>query len=453
MSEHQSPTRPHVSRRVQAFRLRNPHRRPLSALQSSIVASFALWPGLGWAEEALSGPRAEPARVEAVRVAQPGRLPLPPLSDVLEKVRVEAPEVRIAVATVRTSDATMTGARRPPLANPVVTSFMEYGHNVTNPIYMESQLDLPVELWSQRKRRIAESKALSAYSSASLEVARANALASALESYALVLLAHERSKVLKETIAIASSEASLYRARTALGDATERDARVAELELARNQVLMSESQADLHLNLSTLQRLTRQRYSAPEGATQGPPWALARSATEAENLPSVVEAVRESEYHERAMARSKQEAKMPFSVIVRGAYGDSGEGRVGGGFAFGIPVFQKNQGEVAKARASMEQAQIVAEANREALVALLEGTRAELEQLEKAIEILDQIALPAAAAAVSASEEIQRAGKSDLLPVLISRRDYAALRLRRLDILGRSWGALARIVRWKGVQP
>jgi outer membrane protein, heavy metal efflux system len=144
---------------------------------------------------------------------------------------------------------------------------------------------------------------------------------------------------------------------------------------------------------------------------------------------------------------------MPFSLIARAAYGDSGEARFGAGFAFGIPIFQKNQGEVARAKASAEQSRVVAEASRAALEALLQGTGAELSELERAVETLEEVALPAAAAAVRASEEIQGAGKSDLLPVLMSRRDYAALRLRRLDILSRSWSALARVVRWKGVQP
>lgn len=144
---------------------------------------------------------------------------------------------------------------------------------------------------------------------------------------------------------------------------------------------------------------------------------------------------------------------MPFGVILRGARGDLGEARFGGGFSIGIPVFQYNQGERARAAAEAERARITADIKQRAIEATRAGLERELIQLRDARRILETVALPAAREAVGAAEEIQRAGKGDLLPVLISRRDYASLRLRRTEILAREWRVVSNLVAITGVEP
>ena len=48
---------------------------------------------------------------------------------------------------------------------------------------------------------------------------------------------------------------------------------------------------------------------------------------------------------------------------------------------------------------------------------------------------------------------MQRAGKGDLLSVLTARRELAALRNDRLDLLAREWGIVGDIVGITGVIP
>lgn len=382
---------------------------------------------------------------------------LPRLGLVLEIVSTNAPDVQRGAAFVKASRATMVGAKRPPVGNPDFQIFAETGNvdgsKATKDVFIDGQVVVPWEIWRQRRKRMNESEAYTNLAEASLDTSRAGALSSAVDAYGLVAVSHTRVNVLEDTIEIASAEAEIYKARAEVGDATIRDAKVALLEVARNQVLLAEAQADLRMGLAMLARLANRRFQTHQAISPEPPWRIPPPPSKSTELPAVRQAKAEADYHRKTSIRSRAEGKIPLGVLFRLGRGDLGEMRLGGGVTFSLPLFQKNQGAIAQAEASAEQAATVASIEKQAQEIALEGTLLELEQLENALRVIDHDALPAARAAVAAAEEIQRAGKSDILPVLISRRDYAALRLRRLDILGRMWIALGRIVLIRGVEP
>lgn len=382
---------------------------------------------------------------------------LPELERVLELVADNAPEIQRGKAFVNASRATMVGAKLPPLGNPDFVVFGETGNadgsNVTRDVFIDGTMTLPWEIWGQRGKRIRESEAYTGLAQASLGSQTAGALATAVNTYGAIVVSHARIDVLKDTIQIADDEAEIYRARTEAGDATLRDSRVAMVELARNRVLLAEAEADLKMSFAALTRLSKKNFAPHPGISPEPPWRRPPPPSGNPELPTVKQSQAEAEYYRRSSDRARAEGKMPFGLIFRLGRGDFGEMRLGGGLAFALPLFRRNQGERALAEANAEQAEAVAAIEKQALEAALEGALLELEQLEDALLVIDRDAVPAARDAVQAAEEIQRAGKSDILPVLISRRDYAALRLRRLDILGRMWNALGRIVLIRGIEP
>jgi cobalt-zinc-cadmium efflux system outer membrane protein len=383
--------------------------------------------------------------------------PLPALEHVLELARDHAPEVELGSAALAASRTSATGARRAPLGNPVITSFAEHGKGTTRDVYVESQLDLPLEIWGQRRKRIAEANAHVAHAEVGLDVARATALGWTVEAYGSVAVALERLRVIDDAIAAAHKEAELYRARVELQDATLRDAHHATMEVARNEILRQEAEADLQAGLGLLRRLTGREFVADappaEGAAPPMPATLERASAAAQSAPVVRESLAEAAYHERVGERARAEARMPLGLVARAARGDMAEPRFGGGVSLGLPLFQRNQAERAQAKAAAERARRTSSVQQRALEATLLGLSRELEQLSAARRILEETALPAAAAAVRAAEEIQASGKGELMPVLISRRDYAALRLRRLDILAREWRVLGDMTQITGVQP
>ncbi len=382
---------------------------------------------------------------------------LPDLERVLELVADSAPEVQRGKAFVNASRATMVGAKLPPIGNPDFQVFGESGNvdgsNVTRDVFIDGTMTLPWEIWGQRSKRIRESEAYTSLAQASLGSQTANALASAVNTYGNIVVSHARIGVLKDTIEIADDEANIYRARAEAGDATLRDSRVAMVELARNRVLLAEAEADLRMSLAALTRLSKKNFAPHPDISPEPPWRRPPPPSGSPELPTVKQSQAEAEYYRRSSERARAEGKMPFGLIFRLGRGDFGEMRLGGGVAFALPLFRRNQGERALAEANAEQAEAIANIEKQALEAALDGAFLELEQLEDALLVIDRDAVPAAREAVQAAEEIQRAGKSDILPVLISRRDYAALRLRRLDILGRMWNALGRIVLIRGIEP
>lgn len=395
------------------------------------------------------------ATKSAARAEQRSFPPLPSLPALLEKTKKAAPEIAWGEASLKASRATGVGARRAPLGNPLLTVFAEHGRGVTEDIYIEGQLDLPIEIWGQRGKRIAESDAFIAYNQAELEVARASSYAEAISAYGQVLVALEKIEVLEDAITSAQTEADVYRARLEYQDATQRDTHLAAMEVARNQVLLVEAHAELQEGLAKLHRLTGEYYDAQAGAQDptAPDALLLRDQVPLENSPSVRSSKAQASYYSRVSERASSEGKMPVSLILRGLRGDMAEARFGGGLSIGLPFFQYNQGERARAEAEAERARISATIQERALETALLGIERELKQLKEAFRVLEETALPSARNAVTAAEEIQKAGKGDLLPVLISRRDYAALRLRRLDILSRQWLAVANLVRITGVTP
>ncbi len=87
------------------------------------------------------------------------------------------------------------------------------------------------------------------------------------------------------------------------------------------------------------------------------------------------------------------------------------------------------------------------------IAATIEGLTAERREVRRALAELATVAEPAALASVEAAAATQRAGKGELLQVLIARRDLALLKARRLDLLQREWTILSDLVTLTGDLP
>ncbi|HEX2672352.1 MAG TPA: hypothetical protein VHM25_15835, partial [Polyangiaceae bacterium] len=125
----------------------------------------------------------------------------------------------------------------------------------------------------------------------------------------------------------------------------------------------------------------------------------------------------------------------------------------GGGLAYAFPTFRANQGERARADAERVRALDELSLRRELFARRAVLLTSELAELGRAFEIVTHAALPAAERALAAASETYRVGKGDLLSVLVSRRDFSALSLRRLEILDKSWQLLGDLVEITGELP
>jgi cobalt-zinc-cadmium efflux system outer membrane protein len=113
-------------------------------------------------------------------------------------------------------------------------------------------------------------------------------------------------------------------------------------------------------------------------------------------------------------------------------------------------LFQSEQ-----TRADAERFRAVAEADvqRRVLEATLRGLDTERENVRRVLEALDKLTDPAARDSVDAAVATRTAGKGDSLRVLTARRDFAMVRVRKLELVAHEWSIVSDIVALTGELP
>ena len=217
-----------------------------------------------------------------------------------------------------------------------------------------------------------------------------------------VLVAEQVVELLKEEVALRQRATNLVRERRRLGEGTELDVTAAELELAEIRRDLRQAETTLDLQRRELNRLTGLPPAYPlRLADSGKPLTI-----------SIFDNMADEELDRRLLAgrpelRAKhaayQRAEQELRLAVLGQYprlgiGPSfereleGDNSLGGSLSLELPLFNRNQGEIAAARAARARtrAEYVAllhrlRANAHAARATLQRARAELETQEKEI--------------------------------------------------------------------
>ncbi len=394
-------------------------------------------------EEAESGDGAAPASA------------VPSLARVMELAKDRAPAVAIARANVEVGRSAMVGARLGPLANPYVEVLADRGSSgATRDVTVQGNLWLPLEVSGQREKREAEAQALVTWAGAEAKATRASSAADAVRAYGQLVVADARIRALAELAEVARAEAKYYDGRLVAGDATELDAKLAELEVARHAVALAEGKADRARALAAVGVATGSTYTeAPTGALAPPAPKAAPPVKDPAALPAVQASAAQATYHAREKDRHAIEAHTPLNLVLTVGRGDLGELRVGGGLAWSLPVLRTNQGEQARAEANRSKATVERDLKARVATATADGLTRERAELRKAIETITRLAEPAAKATVEAAVAMEKAGKGDLLRVLTARRDLALLESRRLDLLQREWNLVGDLVALTGDLP
>lgn len=386
---------------------------------------------------------------------KPSPKTVPSLAKVIELAKDRAPAVAVAKANVEVSRSALVNARLGPVANPYVEVLADRGTQGTKDITVQGSLWLPLEISGQREKRQAEAQALVDWTTAESKSTRALAVGDAVRAYGQLVVADARIKALGELLDVARAEAAYYDGRMNAGDATELDAKLAEVEVARYTVALAEGRADRTRALTAIGVATGDSYTdAPaDGPAPPAPKTTASKVLDPATLPHVEASAAQATFHAREKDRAAIEAHSPLSVVVTMGRGDLGELRVGGGLAWSLPVLRRNQGEQTRAEASRGKASLERDLKARAATVTAEGLTKEREDVRKAIDTITKIAEPAAKAAVDAAVAMEKAGKGDLLRVLTTRRDLALLQARRLDLLQREWNVVGDLVALTGDLP
>lgn len=377
------------------------------------------------------------------------------LRGLIDLAKQRAPEVSVAQASLSSSRSSLVAGRMAPLGNPYLEVTAERGNrDVTKDVAINGTLWLPVELSGQRGTRRREAEGFIGLHTAFVDQAKARAAARAVRAYAHSVVAAERATVLSDLLTSARAEAELMAERVKAGDAIARDASLAAVEAARHEVMLAETRADMLAAQGELAELLGRDVAQPF-PRMPPPSLLGRAAAtvKVEEMPNVRALGAEARYHAASAERLAREGQSPLSVGLVAGRGDYGETRLGGGLAYAFPVFRANRAERARATAESQRALAEKRVTEAVATRRLKLLQAEQQQVERAISTLTSSALPAAQQAVSAVQETYAAGKTEMLAVLLSRRELSALSLRRLELLERNWLLVSEYVEITGDLP
>ena len=123
---------------------------------------------------------------------------------------------------------------------------------------------------------------------------------------------------------------------------------------------------------------------------------------------------------------------------------------VGGGVALPLPVWRRNQGELAVARANRARLDTETEATEREIDAEVATAYHGLEANLQIVDTLEHEVLPAAEAAVDLTTQGWRAGKFDLFRVILASREARDARRNQLESLGALWQAAIAVDRATG---
>lgn len=374
--------------------------------------------------------------------------------DVLRLVRERSPALATAAAQIEVVRADEVGAAVVP--NPELR-YMGYGRvfgssSAINGQQHQVELALPVLIAGQRKTRRRAAAAMTRVAEADACVVAHAVAGEALDAFVQLLAGQERLAVLEAGEHALAITEELTQARAGLGaqtqyDAlritTERETFAVELSDARSAVVDAGARLAGIVGAPTWRPTAVGSLEALEldGAPvdASPVW-----RTHGPYVPVVVAAAR-GEDAAAAMWRAAKRERWPVPTLSFGSYvtTDGTSGSLVASIELPLPIFDRGQGAMARARA----------AQRVAAVRRTEVERAARTELERALDVLQVRRESAAAFRRSAlarapelramAQEAYRGGASNVIELLDAERAWLDVQLRWIDLLERL--ALARI--------
>lgn len=379
----------------------------------------------------------------------------PPFAALLQQGE-SAPRAAAVAADIARAEGLVEQARARP--NPTVSVFAE---NIAGSAPYRGfegaettlQINQPFELGGKRSARVAAG-------AAGVQVARARAAEARLayaDSLALAYAAAEigSSRIERAEDEVEEAEADLKVARALVGAGKE-----ARLRSLQAEAALQALQADLELARANYTAALA-RLSALAGApttytgVSGSVLALFDTATRVSGLDGMRASVYRTALAEREAASRRLAYERKRAIPdVTGSFGVRRLEREGAtalvaGVSVPLPLFDRNRGNIAAARAEEQAAAARAEIARVEREAELRGAIAQAEAADARVK--------AAQASLGTSQEAYRlarigygAGKSSLMELLAARRSVGAARTGLLDVTLARFSAYAALARLQG---
>lgn len=438
--------------------VRSARPRPQSVLAAGLrfcfafAASFAL--GLVPVAHAAAPPASKPAVPRPVLLT---------LDDAVARAERVGLPVRRAQGEAAAVAARQVGAAQWLPANPVASFAAGPRHErgdgtLASGTQMSGHLEQTLEVAGQRGTRRAEVAHQTDAASWRTATARAETRAQARAAYVGAQLADAGVKAARQRDELVQQLVDSVRARVESGAASEVDLDLARIERGR----AVRDRVDAELALAAAFAQLRLLIALPAGAPiqlgtplgpppSGPDDVATLLAIAAERRPELRFLQSARRASDAAIVRLRREA-VPNPTVFADVERDlPGQTFVGAGVAVPLPIWRRNQGELALARAERDRL------TEEQTLAARE-IAAEVERAQRGVslhgELVKSIAgemLPAAESAADLVTQGWRAGKFDLFRVIQASREAAEARRSYLQALGALWTAAISLDRAVGL--
>lgn len=361
------------------------------------------------------------------------------LSRVMELAAATAPQVRLSTTRVEESEARLAGARVRTLEDPALDLGAGRRDGEELSTDLEVGLELPVEFWGRRDKRVALARADLDKERYLAEDVRRQAVSKAVAAYFRLLQARERLTLAQDRLSLAEEVLRIAEERFQAGDAPRFEVNLAKTELARAESEIASAQG--------LGARTRANLAQSLGLPVGTSFEIEGDLSDREffdtvsqgplvpKRPELLAARAEVQASEAAVALAQVEQR-PDVGLGLSFKREGDEEVVMAGVRFSLPFFNpRNEGPTLEARSQQRRAEILAETTRQEIATDIEGSRLAYEAAVEAARRMESEALPLQEENERMARESYRAGKIDLATLLQVRREALETRTDYLERL------------------
>lgn len=375
------------------------------------------------------------------------------------RVQQHNPRLAAARQDVMASDSSLIQAGA--LPNPQVSLESEnFGGSRQAARWDEAENTLritqPLETGGKRQARKAEARAGKSLSQASLELHRLELWATLAESYTEALASREKQALAEDDARLARERRDAVAARVQAGKAPPQEEKRASVETEMAQVALETAKRQTvlaHHRLAALWGQPRTVFTSLEGRLDTvlelkPPISPAGTNTA---LPGLILAEQECVARGATLKREKAQRRPNVELSAGIRHFESGGGYAWQGeIAFPLPLFDRNEGGIRKARHELTRARQLKEAALLDITLEQDALTTAAETQWRTITVLRDRALPAARDAMQTTKTGYESGKFSYLDWVDSERSFVSLRSQWIDTLAAYHKTLAALGRLTG---
>jgi outer membrane protein, heavy metal efflux system len=319
------------------------------------------------------------------------------------------------------------------------------------------RLEQPLDLFGQRGVRLAAADQAVALSQSLRAAIRAAVRAQVRLSYVAVLASQRREVVSRQRVETTKRTHAAARDRMKLGAASDVEHLLAEAELGRAQIALLRAEQETTQLVADLRELLDLPANQPLSLTTAldlPPTrstALEALVARARKQRQDLQALRGERRLAEAEIRRLQRERFPLVSLALTVQRDTpSDSWYGVGLSFASPLFHRNQGAIAQARALRERADASVDVTTRSLERELRRALDAAAARRREVALYQQSVLGAAERARDLIGTGWRAGKFDLYRLLAAERELLESRLAAVDAWAALWKAEIEIDRATG---